>query len=392
MAKSMQVNIGGAMKKVKAIYINIGGTLHKVKKGVVNIGNSIKEFFTSQLKITQQLSTKTGTARDQGAGTGVGNYLLFAGGLNSSFNPVAEILSVSVTNYTTSTSLATMTQSRCQLGACTIKGTSSSNSYAIFAGGRNAGTGYYNTVNGYQGSNLTRVSSISTLPTRSALPACASFNSRALIAGGRSASNGYPKDVTTYNTALTRATLSDLTSTSYMASAAVAGNYCLIAEDDCVESYNSSFVKGSVSQTFTGGMRRYTGAMTVNNNAVFAGGHSVDDDTNIVTTVDFYNASLVRLTPAQLGEKSQYYNSGITVNGYGVLVGGANSKGGNQMLYSHVISPDLTITFNNSTSDIRSTYYLGSSAETQDGMTGGHFGGEDGAGDKSNALFVFTME
>ena len=45
MAKSMQLNIGGGMRKVKSMYINIGGVLRKVKKGFVNIGGVLKEFF-----------------------------------------------------------------------------------------------------------------------------------------------------------------------------------------------------------------------------------------------------------------------------------------------------------------------------------------------------------
>lgn len=389
MAKSMQVNIGGAMKKVKAIYINIGGTLHKVKKGVVNIGNSIKEFFSSELKFVTKFSTTLGAGAYNCVGTGVGDYLMFVEMQTGSSVSSGKVYCISIYNYTTTNPSSGASPAMEGKAAKLLKSDVGDGGYAFFVGGETRGSFYYDTVDCYD-ENLVKLSDVTALPNPASYAACCSFENNLLIAGGKQRSNTYSTTAFVYKQNLTQTLLSDINDTSYKSAAVATGNYCIVATNTTLDAYNNNFVKTSVSQTLTGGMRQNMGTMTINNIAVFAGGSNVNSDTTAKSTVDFYNSSLVRLTSANLDSVGIKFSpgTGVTIKENGVLLGGATSNW-NQRIATYIISQDLTITVDTTT---YSACKYGANAQSQDGLIGGFYGGKTSTNSNSKTLGIFTLE
>ena len=303
MAKSMQLNISGAMRKVKSIYINIGGTLRKVKKGFVNIGGVLREFFGGEPSY-YGTATALSTARQNMGSTSFNNYAIFAGGNGpSGATNIVESYNSSLTRASRN-SLSQTTNVSCG---------SSVSTHALFSVNENI-------VNAYSIS-FTR-SIPSKLSSSRYNMASAEVGYYALFAGGKSSSSGSSSRVVDayLNSSLTRTTASSL-KTGCRTNGTHVGNYAIFAGGstssgytDVANAYNTSLVKSN--PTSLSSARGSIGTANIGNYAIFAGGRA----TSSTDVVDTYNQTLTRGTTIYLSSKDSAMH-GATAGDFAIFAG-----------------------------------------------------------------------
>lgn len=202
----------------------------------------------------------------------------------------------------------------------------STGNYAIFGGG-NTEEGIDNGVTAYD-SDL-----VATTATSFSQGLCdsatASIGQYALIAGGETDSGASTK-VYTYNTSLVQGTTLSLSKSRYAVSGASNSNYAIFAGGylnpnsfNTVEAYNAALVR-SIPGTLGNAVSSPGAASVKNNMVIFAGGN------NDSTSVDAYNASLVKFPVAQLevGRSPE----GASTNSYAIFAGGSIGASGSDVV------------------------------------------------------------
>ena len=270
-------------RRIKMAYIGIGGKARPCWGG----GGKLTYYGTI---------TAMSTAKHSHAATTVGNYALFAGGMNSS----GEVASVDAYNA----SLVRSTPTALSIGRAYLSATSVGE-FALFGGGGNrSGATWYASVDAYNAS-LTR-STPTALSAGRAYSSATTVGNYALFAGGKN-SSAYLDTVDAYNASLTRSTPTALSFARCNVSATTVGNYALFAGGaesggalDTVDAYNASLTRST--PTALSFARASMPATTVGNYALFAGGMTLTASYEVLScdTVDAYNTSLTRSTPTAL--------------------------------------------------------------------------------------------
>lgn len=229
-----------------------------------------------------------------------------------------------------------LSQGRSHLASSTV------GNYAVFAGGY--GSDSSSVVDAYN-TNLTR-----TVPTALSVArgdiAATAIGSYVLLAGG--ALSLYllsdSETVEAYSSSLTRYSATNLSKGRTNLIAATVGTHALVAGGDCrsgfssspgpqstVDAYDTSLTRTTPAALST--ERRYLAAASVGNYVLFGGGSkgritqsgSGVTSENPVDTVDAYNASLTRTTPTVLSSARERLTA--TGNGsYAIFAGGYQSK------------------------------------------------------------------
>ena len=218
-----------------------------------------------------------------------------------------------------------MSQVRIWLAATSV------GNYALFAGGLQYHTpeynqtAHYSTVDAYN-SSLTRSTPTALSEARSYL-AATTVGNYALFGGGWGSSSNY-STVDAYNSSLTRSTATELSQVRYGLAATTVGNYALFGGGvnanylSTVDAYNSSLTRST--PTALSQVRYKLAATTVGNYALFGGGY---DGSSTFPNVDAYNSSLTRSIATALSQV-RYKLAATTVGNYALFGGG---YGGNYL-------------------------------------------------------------
>lgn len=220
----------------------------------------------------------------------VGNYVVFAGGYNTSSNIQAQTDWACYYNKSgTAGSIGGLSHARQYAVSATI---GNNKSYVIFGGGYSNGSG------------------------------------------------GQVGQVDGYSTSLSRSTLTDFTEQRYEHATASINNYALFAggtgsgssekyrKKSSIEVYDSSFTKyGNIYLT---GTKTNLGGASNNTYAIFAGGTGyINGNAATFDTVDSYNASLTRQSLSTLLYAAPYI-SGASVGDYALFCGGSGTTASQQ--------------------------------------------------------------
>lgn len=228
-------------------------------------------------------------------GASVGDYAIFAGGVDNSANYKKDAYAFDAS--LTRTDLTDLSVARTHAAAATV------GNYALFAGGYTSSMTMtvYATVDTYDASlTHSTAANLSVARYKSAGSTAASY---AIIAGGANASGTRLATVDTYNASLTHGTATDLSVARGSLSGASIGNYSLFVGGDhfssstvydaAVDTYDTSLTHGTA--TNLSAARADLSSTTVSGYAVFAGGNNNNSQT-IAKAVDAYDASLTHST------------------------------------------------------------------------------------------------
>lgn len=303
-------------------YIGVNGKAKSIAKVYVGNSNGKAELIWGPRGPNRYSKDVDGLSVPRYAlsGNEIGNYALFAGGVTNSSSPTespAESNAVDAYDKeltrTTATSLSVGRHSMASANNA---------KHAIFAGG----VGRSNVVDAYDIS-LTRNTPTVLSVGRSSSAACGN-EYYAAIAGGVT-SNGYSKVVDAYNKSLTRSspdTLSEAKSNPVgmvVASSYIifAGGYASNKYVSTVEVYYWDLTKGN-NATALSEAKAGCVAANVGDYGIIAGGSGLSHS----NTVDAYNNSLVKTTPAGLTTTSTNVVAAVLYDEYALFCGFANSK------------------------------------------------------------------
>lgn len=303
-------------------YIGVNGKAKSIAKVYVGNSNSKAELIwgprgpNRYSKDVDSLSVP----RYALSGNEIGDYALFAGGVTDSSSPTEPpIESNAVDAY--DKALTRTTATSLSVGRHDMASANNAK-HAIFAGG----IGRSNVVDSYDIS-LTRNTPTVLSVGRSSSAACGN-EYYAAIAGGV-ASNGYSKVVDAYNKSLTRSSPNELSEAkSDPVGAVIAGSVIIFAGGyasnkyvSTVEVYYWNLTKGNnataLSEAKAGCVAASVGAY-----GIIAGGGGMSRS----NTVDAYNKSLVKTTPATLTSYSTNMAATVLCDEYALFFGFANSK------------------------------------------------------------------
>ncbi len=313
-------------RKVKKFYVGVDNVARRVKKGYIGIGGVARPFWGEYELTYYGTTTALSVARERLSATTVGNYGLFAGGMNTSgyASNVVDAYSKTLTRTTPTA----MTHTRRAPNAETI------GNYALIAGGYNHPEG------GYNASVLASVETYNTSLTKGTASALgtgrenftsATVGDYAIFAGGETGGGStYTTAVDAYNASLTKTSPTQLSTARQKPAGASIGGYALIAGGrqyqsnlNAVETYNTSLTKGTAT-ALSVARGDFCGA-TIGGYAVFAGGYVFSN--TYKSTVDAYNASLTRSTPTALSFTTADHSM-TTLGKYLIIAGGHNSTWG----------------------------------------------------------------
>ena len=206
------------------------------------------------------------------AGAVVGNYMIFAGGVNGPQPASYPLSSADAYNSSfTKTSISSLGAARYDLKAASI------GNYAIFAGGYNGG--YYSTVDIYD-SSLTRTTGTPLSEPKSNM-APGSNEAYAIFTGGYGSAGGYFLLTDVYDKSLTHTTISRSVNGSGAASVSMGGNIVVSGgyindSSSGLQDYSTGFYVYDSSLTLTSPYqltyKRNRHAMACVGNYVLAGG------------------------------------------------------------------------------------------------------------------------
>lgn len=297
----INVNISGTYKNVSELFANVGGSWKRIVEVYNNIGGVWKKAYEA-LKSASRVGVTASTlqaARFLMTGTNVGDYALFAGGVDSSNE------SSLVDAYNSSL----------------VRSTPSSLSYATRIPAR-AHVGNYALFGGYLGGNILNAYNTSLVKSTPASLVNASGTSAGTNVGNYALFAGL-NGVDAYDLSLVRTTASAL-SVSRVPESASNANYALFAGGSVaggtsylVDAYNSSLVRSSPSSISSGGpcgVSKSTHALFL-----FIG----------QSAVDAYNTSLVKSTASAPSASGQPTGASIDdvaiVGGFGATTPAVNS-------------------------------------------------------------------
>lgn len=212
--------------------------------------------------------------------------------------------------------------------------------YALFAGGVDSSFNYTSTVDVYD-STLTKTTSSSLSIGRCYLSE-AVVGKYVLFAGGE---HQKPvANVDAFTAALTRTSVTDLRAARYWMGSASVGNYALFAGGRCnsnsiVDAYTSALSRTTASSLSSG--RDSIVSTTVGNYALFAGGGKNDLNDTVLPTVDAYDKSLTR-TDAPVLNSSCICSAATTIGNY-ALIGGVGSDNKLIEVYTSSLTKTTTL-------------------------------------------------
>lgn len=379
MAKRIYTGVGGTARKVKRIYTGVNGTARKVKRVYVGDSNGIARLcwssgevakygqidalpkytalnagqnknyavvinsqyaysYDKNLTLTQHGSVSSYSPYWTTAGS-VGEYVLFAGGVSSTYYTESKNTILAYDGSMTRKVLS-LPSERDSMGAANV------GSYVLFAGGEynyeteysdgttGISTDMCSTVYAYNAS-LTRTN-VSSLSGARQLPKGGSVGNYAVFAGGETYGGGRGGEtavVDAYNSSLTRTTASSLSKARYLMGAATIGKYLIFAggylygsegntANASIDCYDTSLTKISI-ETLSNARSSPAGA-TLGDYALFAGGQKYYNST-IYDTVDMYDESLTRTTGTPLYAARTNVKA-AKVGDYLLFLGGSNAS------------------------------------------------------------------
>ena len=312
MAKKAYIGVDNIARKIKKGYIGVDNIARKIKKAYIGIGGVARPCWSGGELAFYGEITPLSVSRGSLAAASVGNYALFAGGMDSD-----KTLFATVDAY--NNSLTHSTPTALSVARQRLAGASVGN-YALFASGT-TGTIYdtgNTTVDAYNNS-LTR-STPTVLGTNRGQVTAASVGNYALFAGGYLYKSGYGQSseyfsvVDAYNASLTRSTPTELSEQKDGIAAASVGNYALFAggsgSKKSVDAYDTSLTRSTPTPLDNGySVPKMT---TTENYAVCYVGNDYP--------IEVYNKSLTKITMEHVFG-SQYGSplSEVSFAGYGIF-------------------------------------------------------------------------
>lgn len=253
------------------------------------------------------------TARAYMAAGSIGEYAIFAGGINGSGN--SNVVNA-YNSLLVRSSPTVLSSARANLASANVK------DYILFGGGTNVVDAY-------------NVSLTHTVPT--ALSANlsntggAKVGNYALFAGGLNGTVG-SSVVNAYNNSLTRTIITSLDNEEKYVIGANVYNYAIFASNNfdstgAVCSYNRSLTKRVISSLSRARIYMASASAKINNSdlAIFAGGALDARGSSVVNNMDVYDYSLTHITTASL-RQARYQLAGTSIDNYIVFGGGYNGS------------------------------------------------------------------
>ena len=261
----------------------------------------------------------------------IGNYALFAGGLDYSSGSGTNVPAVTTCN----SSLTVGTAADLDNYSYGCSGTTIKDTYAVFYGGKSSTSSARYSEEGIYDTSLTKLSASGSV-TLKYNAASASIGDYALFAGGKNSSILPSAGIQYVDASLTtQDSGTGLSKRACELAATTVGNYALFGggygsegPTDIVEVYDGSLTK--TTQTALSVARYGVDAATIGGFAIFAGGN--DSDKNSTTTVDVYDEYLTRTSGTELSTPRNRDSNGDTapvVGNYALFGGHTNSSSGN---------------------------------------------------------------
>lgn len=253
----------------------------------IQANTTVTAVTTTSADVNRSTLTSLGTARQELAGTSVGNYALFGGG----FTTVASSAVDSYDNTFTRAAATSLSNARYRLAGAFVS------SYGLFGGGI-GGSGVGTAVDAYN-TSLSRTSATA-FGTEAWDLAATSFAGYAIFGGGQSGSTPTSRDqVYAYNNSLSQSTPTVLSvARTYLAAASnnsyafFGGGYVISTAlySSVVDRYNTSLTRDTATSLSVA--RGFLAANSVNNHVLFAGGN----DASYRNTIDAYDSSGTKIT------------------------------------------------------------------------------------------------
>lgn len=376
MTKAAYIGVGNTARKIKNIYIGIGGGARKVIAAYIGVNGVAKKWWPTKPPIPDVAPSLSSARNYASAGT-INNCVLVAGGVSnlSVQQTTVDGFDESLTRF----SATPITVAR-NWGSGTRQMNGAANATHVFFGGsaltagvnavdaydtaftkRNvaqgtasktmlacpANVGVYVVFPNYAAStqtiaydtSLTKVTATAAYSQDTFGASSTSLNDRAIFAGGYYGQIAQSA-VYTYNTSLTRAGISAMSSARYYTVAAATDDYAIISAGTYstvgsggtlsrnVDAYNSAFTRTRIADS--------TASSTIN---AYGGGTSLhtEDDKSVIfgayypeKFVDMYNNALAKsaLPPILGGTKSRYGYTVACTLAYSMFVAGQVSPGG----------------------------------------------------------------
>lgn len=292
-SRGVYVGVANKARKVKKMYVGVDGKARKVKKGYIGVNGKARLFYQPFSTFSVKKSLSDGGMGADVAGVSFQNKAIFAGGFTSFKTEMnASSTVISIDKNLTKTDLTSLSSA---LGAC---GGASIGNYCIFAGGVN----FVSSTDGVPQSqvtvydqNLTKTVLSNGLTEGRFLVAAASNPSYAVFAGGvtsnirtsgywkiHSYSNTGSNTVDAYSANLTKTTVSKGLENSAHSMGAVShlGNYAVFAGG--VSSKTARNGIRFISSDLTATIKNYylasfgKAGLRIGNTAFFTGGYFLE--------------------------------------------------------------------------------------------------------------------
>lgn len=293
MAKGMYIGVDSKARKAKKMYIGVDGKARKIKKMYIGVDGKARLFYISTISTLSRHGqiTSLWNYRNTLSALHIGNYAIFGGGINDQYMyRTIDVYDTSLTHFHNSATTGTgaLAAGRRYMTTTNV------GDYGIFAGGFKSDSTSSSVVDTYT-PTLTKSTATELSTSRGAL-AGANVGNYAVFAGGLAnmsdASSANLTSVESYNTSLTKGSVSALSVGRSYFDATSVGNYALFgggSDSAVVDTYNTSLTKGTATNMSTG--RTFVEAVTVGGYALFGGGGGDGSQTSVV---DVYNQSLTK--------------------------------------------------------------------------------------------------
>ena len=308
MPKSAYIGVNDVAHKIKKGYVGVDGVARKIKKAYIGIGGVARPCWSGgALTYYGKISGGMEFTRSDYAGTHVGNYALFGGGLQTDWWSTGDCVSdvhIIDSTLTYSTSQTGLSIARRGLSATHV------GDYALFAGGNidsELGSNSYmsNVVDAFS-SKLIRTNPSSPLSHARVNMASTHIGDYALFGGGYNY-NSFINTIDVYNTSLTKQANKTLSRAKSDLASTHVGNYAIFAGGrynstgsvyqasacNMVDVYDNSLTHSTQSSLSTG--RYILSATHIDNYAIFAGGY----DSFYTNAVDVYSDGMTKINTVQ---------------------------------------------------------------------------------------------
>lgn len=308
MPKGAYVGVNNVARKIKKGYIGVDGIARKIRKAYIGIGGVARPCWSGgELTYYGKISGGMEFTRSDYAGTHVGNYALFGGGLQTDWWSTGDCVSdvhIIDSSLTYSTLQGGLSQARKNLSATHV------GNYALFGGGEtdsmsSSNSTMSNIVDAFS-SKLVRTSPSSHLSYSRVGMDSTHVGNYALFGGGYNY-NSFINTIDVYNTSLTKQANKTLSRAKSDLASTHVGNYAIFAGGrynstgslyqasacNMVDVYDNSLTHSTQSSLSTG--RYNLSATHIGNYAIFAGGYG----SYYTNAVDVYNVSMTKINTVQ---------------------------------------------------------------------------------------------